>query len=572
MIVAVIGGAIAPVAAMEAVRYGDFSVVLDDRLTVGTALRTSERNPKNLTPANAAVIGRSGTAVGGGNSSSGELNYGPGDVGSSVVKNLLSLKVNHQDGYGALVQVLGWYDYTQGTQGVPFGNIPNGFAAGRPLSDKGFADSAKFSNLMLKEAYVIGTTQIGDGDFTAKVGQQSLRWGPSFLIAGGLSDLDPKDFAAQARPGSQPDEVLVPFPAAVAKWNITPKFSAQAFVQFEWKPDVLVPCGTYTATSDYSPQGCNHVSYASAYSNGAAMARGLVLGRQDKTPGDGGQFGFGGNLRIDPISTNLGGYFAHYNSRRGYTSATRGATIGPSGRYGLDYPSGISLLALTSETDLAPYNLKITADLTHSFNQPIGYSTTDGLAALLAGAGPVGPVYQALAVGDSPPVRRFKLDQIDVGVRQGLGPLIGAGSSQIDLQLGVKHVEHLPSPAIVRFGRSDLFGIGPGFGLNCANAIACSTAGFVTPWAWGYRLQASITYLNLLPDLVVKPSLQFGQDVRGWAYDGAFNQGRMPVTLAIDVEYGPRTFGRLSWSATPFGTYNAFEDRAFVMVSLGRRF
>ena len=104
--------------------------------TAGTVIRTTSQNPALVFPPNGMRLGIPGTAVSGSNQDDGNLNYGKGSIVSTVAKAYATFDAHYQN-YGILVTGKVWGDLNQ-WQDVPWGNFPNGYAAGTPLGQGGW--------------------------------------------------------------------------------------------------------------------------------------------------------------------------------------------------------------------------------------------------------------------------------------------------------------------------------------------------------------------------------------------------------------------------------------------------
>jgi hypothetical protein len=137
-----------------------------------------------------------------------------------------------------------------------------------------------------------------------------------------------------------------------------------------------------------------------------------------------------------------------------------------------------------------------------------------------------------------------------------------------------KGVPDLPDVTKTRFGRSDLFGAGPVGGV-CpppATAIQCSTDGYVSKNAFGYRLRAGLRCANVSEGVDLLPSVLFGQDVSGWSGDGGIVKGRKLTVMSLRANVCGGWMAHLDWMPTWGGTYNNLRDRSIVQVCGGIQF
>ena len=107
----------------------------------------------------------------------------------------------------------------------------------------------------------------------------------------------------------------------------------------------------------------------------------------------------------------------------------------------------------------------------------------------------------------------------------------------------------------LRYGRGYVFGIArsPTYGplndavaggcplLNSPNQPGCVAEGFVTPFAWGYRMRGQLNYTDVAGSGVnISPSLLWLHDVKGVSVDYQFNQGRMTLGAGLNFTYQQR--------------------------------
>jgi len=573
------GLAVAVCQRANAVEYavGDWRINLDAVGTIGTAIKTSNRNPALIEPGDGQVVGIRGRAAGGNNSVAGGLNYGRGDFLSSVVKGYATLDVSNTADQGVFVSGYGWYDYTQANSHVQLGNSPNGYVANAPLSDRGFDANARFGNAVLEQAYLHGKTQALGGTLTAKLGQQVIGWGSVLTVPGGVREIDPRNFAAQSRPGFQREEGYIPIPAVEAAWDITPQFRIEGFYQVEQAHSVLPGCGTYTSVNSFAPDGCNIVVAGATRSNRQSILANLVINRvPDQYSTNSGQFGLGASYAIRSLGTRISLYVAQYGERLPQVNSVAGRGLGFSLRtgsgYQIAYPNGTKVASLISSTAVPASRLKFALEVDQTVDQPFAYNGTDVLTAGLAGLGPFGA--RQLSAPPGTILRnydRHATTQLGVGGEKGFQDVAGADEAILGVEVGGKFVEGLPPVSQRRYGRADQYGGANGPGVVCVSQITCSKSGFVTSTSWGYRLRGSLIYRNVagLQGINVTPSITMFHDVNGTSSDGAFVEGRVTLRAAVDAQLGTRYFGNVSWTTQTGGTYNIRSDRDVALISVG---
>ena len=122
---------------------------------------------------------------------------------------------------------------------------------------------------------------------------------------------------------------------------------------------------------------------------------------------------------------------------------------------------------------------------------------------------------------------RHKNVQLQLGAIGQVPRVLGAAGLNWGAEVVYKGVPDLPDPSVTRFGRVDVFGQGPVNGV-CPPPAAptqCSTDGYVSRHAFGYRLVAGLRYANVADGVDLVPSVLFGHDVSGWSGDGGHPGG-----------------------------------------------
>lgn len=563
---------------------GDWSGAVRSTVTAGTAIRTSRTDPARVPAADAALVGIRGTAPAGVNSDDSNLNYKRGDPVSTVAKAVVDFEANNKDGWGAFLRLKAWYDHTLSHDSVVLGNEPNNYAGGR-LSDQGFSRGAKFRGVSLADAYVKGQFSPGGLPLSLKLGQQTIDWGPAFSIPGGLRDINPRDYAALTRPGVQPQEGWVPFLALSGKVDVTPLASLEAFYQFLWERSTLPGCGTFGATADFIAPGCGKAIISSAFTSPGGTSTGRFLKRAgDREAGNAGQFGIGGSYTVPPIGTKFSLYYTMVHSRdpyidvirtgRGGTAFLTGDPDGLNPQYATAFPENIKMLSGSFASSIPSVAMKIAGEIDHKFNQPLSFNSLDILLGSLGAGGVLAGDFNRTPLGGTlQGYERFHVTQGQVAASKDVEDVLG-GSLTLGGEVGAKYVHGLPDPNFRRYGRADVFGTGPLNGVCPVGADPkfCSTRGFVTPFSWGYRLQTSLSYQDVLPDLNLKPSVGFIHDVSGWSYDGAFNKGRKAIRLGLDGSFKTRYFFNVTYQKTLTGPYDPRSDRNLLVASTGVKF
>src|SRR5258706_955328 len=119
-------------------------------------------------------------------------------------------------------------------------------------------------------------------------------------------------------------------------------------------------------------------------------------------------------------------------------------------------------------------------------------------------------------------------------MRKEFGAGLGAASSFLAFEVGLKHVVGLPDRAARPYGR-------PEVDDACSTDAECATLdGFVTSNALAYRIHGGMGFSSGCgTDVTLRPNFTFGQGVEGWAYDYSVVQDRRSIRPALDAEFTP---------------------------------
>jgi hypothetical protein len=566
-------------------KWGDIDLSFSGVATVGTSIRTTDRDPVLVPPANAKVLGINGTAVGGVNADDGNLNWDRGSPVSSVAKAFVTVDANYKGTAGVFVRAMTWYDWTLANQSVRWGNTSGGYPLSGPLSQNGWDFRAKAFGIAPQEAYAYVKNKIGDMPVEARAGDILVPWGLPTMIPGGFAfAMNAVDYAALNRPGVQPEEIFAPTPGTWARIGLFGHATLEGFGLFQGPKSTLAGCGTLFSGADWMAPGCNGVVFGAGLSDPAALAAGTVVSRAPTPDNHDAQFGIGGSYLAESIGTKFGLYYSHVdNPLPTAATITSVRTAAPlfipfgagNPQYFLRYADGVDAFAFNFTMQHKTTTLY--GEYTYKPNAPIQYNAADVLNALLS---PVAPselraLYAAAAPGSVVNAfDRLQVGNLVVGERTVFPAVFGAKALVVGAEVGAKSVYDLPDPSVRRYGRIDVFGLGPVGGVCAGPAYQCSLNGYVSAFAWGYRLSSSLQYENVfMPGLNLTPTVGITHDVSGWSYDGVFNQGRVLLNLKLRAEYNKKYFTEVVWNpALRVATYDSMSDRQIVAIATGMKF
>lgn len=562
----------------------------------GIGIRAEDADPDLLPDKNARLIGLEGRSPtgGGANDDDGDLNFRSGDAYAGGVRAKLNFEVTHDD-VKAFASIRGWYDYILNNDDFAWGNLPNGLTRGT-LSDRGASDLAKFQGVQLWDAYIAYAFDVDQARVTLKGGNQKLPWGIPTTFRGGIGGLNPTDYSAVFRPGAPTDEYEIPFPAIFASSALTPSLSVEGFYQFDFVSSQTPACGTLFSAVDPAPSGCNFLFLTPPFlSDRAALASNSFFVRREygeaAATSDDGQGGGALKYKLSEVGTTLGLYAAQYHNREPKGAIRKGE--GPSGTladtgflnaptsptFSVVYPEDVAMYGFTSQTQLPATQTAIDFEVSYRPNAPIALNGTDVYRAMTspALATPIREDFDALASGERyNAYDRFDMTQIQMAATQPLPGVLGAAGIKLGAEVAGRFTGDLPDPETgQRYGRSSIFNSPEA--ASCAGAagneaLRCSTDGYATDFAWGYRLRVGLLYREVMEGLDLTPFLFFGHDVSGWSDDTSFSEGRMQAALGLRAELKKNYWSEIAWRPNWGGDYNVYQDRDVVTFAGGMRF
>ena len=594
VVLAMAGGATSAAAA-DFKLSDDIDATINATITMGTGIRTENPSTANFGSLAGNRAGRSG-GLASANSGGPDLNFERGSAFSTVLKGIADFDI-HGKTMGAFARLQAWYDYELENGNRPYGNFPNGFARGVPLSDNGFAQEAKFSNAHFTAAYVYGKFEFEtEKTLNARLGRQVVTWGTGQFLSGGINVINPTDFAALQRPGALPREIRIPVGMLYANFAQAKQWGVDGFVQFESRHDVLNGCGTYFNVATYAPTGCLQANVLPTVSEATAFVNGQYVHRaNDVEARDSGQFGVSVRYAAAELGTEFRGYAMNYHSRsftlRG-TNPNIGGGFGniitrltnPNGlKYALMYPEDIHLYGLSFDTRRGQAT-RVFGEVAYRPNQPLNLNFSDvGDAFVVRNPNSVlnrpasGKNALALPPGATfDAFDRFGVTTASIGVNQGLPGVLGAQRIVVAGELGWSHVANLPDLNTLRYGRSDAYGVAAIPGVACTDSYpgkTCAQDGFITRNAWGYRVRVAATYNDAFFGASLTPSLLVAHDVNGYSYDGTFLEGRTAIRPGVRAEWGKQYFAEILYTHFRDATrYSMLVDRDYVALVAGANF
>jgi len=268
---------------------GDMEGSLDSQISMGSSWRTEGQDA-------GLIQGIEGTETNAANNNDGDLNYTSGDAFSQIFKGSHDLQVSYGN-YGAFVRGKYWYDAA--------------LEDDSGLDDSDNHELAKYSGAALLDAFVYGEFEVLNMPLDVRLGKQVVSWGEGTFIRGGVNQINPIDVSSFRRPGAEIKEGLIPVNMLYTSLGVTENLSAEAFYQLGFQETVISSCGTFFATNDYAPEGCNPVVTAAG-----TVSRDTAFGDDGiDSPDADGQFGVAFRYFSEALDTEFGFYALNIHSR-----------------------------------------------------------------------------------------------------------------------------------------------------------------------------------------------------------------------------------------------------------------
>ena len=241
---------------------------------------------------------------------------------------------------------------------------------------------------------------------------------------------------------------------------------------------------------------------------------------------------------------------------------TIGEYAGEAGFF-VTYPENVRMLGLSFNTTTLRTGTLVSGEVSHHFGYPFQILPGDVFSAAFSpiefdpsfGQGPLGDFGPSQVVRGT--TRRGKT-QLEIGIRQLLGPRLGAAQSILGMDAGWVHVHDLPGRDRLRLSAPGVTGPGDFGHLPDADS-------------WGYRLLAGLTYEGVLGAFTVQPRVVWLHDVGGVTPGpgGAFVAGRKAFNVGVAVDYTNTWLLQLDYTNLfGAGRFNLLEDRDFVRFQL----
>lgn len=585
----VLAAAVMPVQAAN-FQIGDFDLSVNSTVSAGTSFRVEGQDRALYSPGNINAAGETGQ----GRSNTGDdgnLNFQKGDTFSTIIKGVHDFELK-KDNYGFFTRVKWFYDYTLNKKSVFHGHEPNNNARDQRLNDNGFHPYARFDGIDVLDAFGYINTDIGGMPLDLRLGKQVISWGESTFILSPIAGLNTIDVSAFRRPGAELKEGFTPAEMLYANLGLTDTTSLEGFVQLKWRKTVPEGCGTYFSSSDFAADGCDRLAFNTAISDQTGLGAGAFVKRvEDRQPDDGGQFGLALRSYFESLDAELGVYAMQYHTRLPLASLSKGAigttptaptpgvTFGPTATSGyvIDYPEDQQVFGASFATNVGGWAWS--GEVSLAKDQAIQINANDLLAAGLTNGAPgSAPAALSERIRTAPNntivngFDRFDVTQIQNTFIKTFDRALGSSQVVLVAEAAAVFVDDLPEVTTsnatsgIRYGRQAVFGT-----AGASN----DKNGFVTEFAWGYRLRTQATYRDVFMGVDLIPSIAWSHDVDGYSPEPgqAFNEGRQSIGWGLGFEFDANTRASINYTTfTNAADYDVLRDRDFISLSASYSF
>lgn len=259
-------------------------------------------------------------------------------------------------------------------------------------------------------------------------------------------------------------------------------------------------------------------------------------------------------------------------------AAAGGTAITTAGGF-WEYPEDIQVYGLSAATTLAGWS--VATELSYQKDVPVQINGNDLLQAALLGAGPYGAEGRAaVALGQGtelPGYDLFDKTQFQINTVKTFNRVLGSQSMLLVGEIGMQSndVPDFKKADNLRYGRGFIYGTAPHPTYPATNPQpdGRKNDGFVTDFAWGYRVRARLNYDGLAGGAMsVSPSIVWNHDVEGVAMDGQFLEDRQTLGLGLNFTFVKKYTMDLGYTWFADSAYNPLMDRDYYSVSFGVTF
>lgn len=233
-------------------QVGDVAINTQVTISAGFGIRTQDRDARLICPQNYKGSGVGSTTC---NGDDGNLNFDKGDLVFAPVRAQAEATATWQN-FTAYIRGQAVYDavYDNGDFATQGGVVVPGY---RDMSGRQSDAASNVSSFdyELMDLWVRGNFDIGDRQLSVKVGQQTIGWGEAAVTPLSLAQVNSFDQSKLRVPGAEIRDAIRAMPAIDISYEVAQGLSFEAFYQFDFRPSVTDPQGSFFSTSDIGGKG-----------------------------------------------------------------------------------------------------------------------------------------------------------------------------------------------------------------------------------------------------------------------------------------------------------------------------
>ncbi len=254
-------------------------------------------------------------------------------------------------------------------------------------------------------------------------------------------------------------------------------------------------------------------------------------------------------------------------------------TAAATGRYFIEYPSGINMLGASFNTSIGNTGISWQGEVACKQNQPLQIDDVELLFATLSALTPtfgannqVGNFLGQMNT-ELPGYRRHTVWTGQSTLTKVFGPMLGAQQFTLLAEAGGVWA-NLPSKDTLRYDAPGTFTAGSASEMiNTGNGAYATTpiGAFADSFSWGYSVLGKLDYNNVFAGVNMSPSLAFTHDVTGTTPLPLGNYVKGRKSLNLSVEFTFQNAWALELRYVDFfggGVYNLLADRDYFSTTL----
>jgi len=220
--------------------------------------------------------------------------------------------------------------------------------------------------------------------------------------------------------------------------------------------------------------------------------------------------------------------------------------------YFLEYPEDVTMIGFSFNTSTVRTGTLVAGEVSHHLDFPLQIDVDAVIGATLS---PIqfDPSFRQSVLGAFGAdeivkgyIRRDKT-QIVLGIKQLLGPRLGASQSLISIEAGWVHIHHMPASEDIPL-----------------QAVVLPDAD-----SWGYRAIGQLDYSGLLGGLNLKPRIVWTHDMDGTTPGGGFVEGRKSISIGLSTDWINHWSSDLSYTCFfGAGSDNLINDRDYIRFNV----